>query len=83
MLYRLGILDDDYCYGILGRQILMATIYTDSLAFNDIDIVLGDARIGRKGRELCFSSDNDEIEVRIVLSDEQLSALKSCLWEFE
>lgn len=53
----------------------MSTIFTDDFAHSDdVEISIGDPRIGYRGRELCITA-NDTREVRIVLTDEQLVRL--------
>lgn len=56
----------------------MTTIFTDDFSYENTDISLGDPHLGRKGRELIFTTASDR-EFRVNLSDDQLKELADVL----
>jgi len=57
----------------------MTTIFTDDFCYRETEITLDDPQIGSKGRDLIFASTEDK-EVRITLTDDQLSELADTLF---
>lgn len=56
----------------------MTTIFTDDFAYTGLDVSLDEPELGRKGRQLILTTD-DNREFRVYLNDEQLQDLADTL----